>query len=225
MGGAGNRSRVFETEVIGTGSESDFFLYVIQQFLRFLWHGILRKSYKPKRSGKHMRIIKNLKTDQDNYKRFLDVLGGGSVILGKNNFARPSFFILAHGFIHEYIEQGFFKKEEYLIQKLEDVGFPSETGPVGSIQTDHKKCRDAADVLIRASKEWQGGDEVARSEVVWAVSEYTSASRQHLDRLKNLIIPLLEQTFPQMKNRRSLMNLIISPSKAPIKPKRENTSS
>jgi hemerythrin-like domain-containing protein len=142
-----------------------------------------------------MRIIKNLKADQESIKRFLDALGGGSIVLGKNKLARPSFFILAHSFIHEYIEQGLFKKEEYLFKALEDAGFPSETGPIASIQTDHKKCRDAAGLLINASKQWQDGDEVARGEVTWAVSEYTSACRQHLDRLKNLIIPLLEQTF------------------------------
>jgi len=142
-----------------------------------------------------MRITKNLRTDQETIKRFLDALGGGSVVLGKNKLARPSFFILAHSFIHEYIEKGFFKKEEFLIKELEDAGFPSEGGPIGSIRTDHKKCREAAEFLINASKQWQDGDEVARGEVTWAVSEYTSLCRQHLDRLKNLIIPLLEQTF------------------------------
>ncbi len=142
-----------------------------------------------------MRITKNLKADQDTIKRFLDALGSGSVVLGKNKLARPSFFILAHRFIHEYIEQGFFKKEEFLMRALEDVGFPAEGGPIGSIRADHQKCRDAAELLINASKQWQDGDEVARGEVTWAVSEYTSACRQHLDRLKNLIIPLLEQTF------------------------------
>ena len=142
-----------------------------------------------------MRIIKNLKADQETIKRFLDALGAGSVVLGKNKLARPSFFILAYSFIHEYVEQGFFKKEEFLIKALEDVGFSSETGPIASVLTDHKKSHDAAELLINASKQWQDGDEVARGEVTWAVSQYTSTCRQHLDRIKNLIIPLLEQSF------------------------------
>jgi len=142
-----------------------------------------------------MRITKNLKTDQEATRRFLDVLGGGSIVLGKNNLARPAFFVLAYSFIQEYIEQGFFKKEEYLIKELENAGYPSETGPIAAMQTDHKKCDEFAKLLGSASKQWQDGDEVARSEVVWAASQYTSACRQHLDRLKNLIIPLLEQTF------------------------------
>jgi hemerythrin-like domain-containing protein len=33
--------------------------------------------------------------------------------------------------------------------------------------------------------------------VGWAASEYTSTLRQHLDRLKNLIFPLLEQTISE----------------------------
>lgn len=142
-----------------------------------------------------MRITKNLKVEQETIRRFLDALGSGTVVLGKNKLARPSFFILAHSFIHEYIEQGFFKKEEYLIKALEDGGFPSEGGPVGSMRTDYKKCSDAAGLMITASQQWQDGDEVARGELVWAISEYTSTCREHLDRLKNLIIPLLEQTF------------------------------
>jgi len=142
-----------------------------------------------------MRITKYLRADQDNIARFVAVLGGGSVALSTSKRARPSFFIFAHTFIREYIEGGFFKKEELLIQVLEDGGFPSEGGPVGAIRADQKKSREAAELLISAAKHWQAGDEIARSEVGWATSEYTSSMRQHLDRLKNLIFPLLEQTI------------------------------
>jgi hemerythrin-like domain-containing protein len=142
-----------------------------------------------------MRITKYLRTDQENITRFLAVLGGGSIILSASKRARPGFFIFAHTFIREYIEDGFFKKEELLIKVLEDNGFPADSGPVNAMRTDQKKSRDAAELLINAAKQWQAGDEVARSEVGWATSEYTSAFRQHLDRLKNLIFPLLEQTI------------------------------
>ena len=57
-----------------------------------------------------MRISKNLRPDQDNILRFINVLGGGSVILSTTKYARPSFFISAHSFIRDYIEDGFFKK-------------------------------------------------------------------------------------------------------------------
>jgi hemerythrin-like domain-containing protein len=142
-----------------------------------------------------MRIIKYFRTDQETITRFLAVLGGGSVILRTSKRARPGFFIFAHTFIREYIEEGFFKKEELLIKTLEDAGFPTESGPVGAMLSDHKKSHDAAELLINAAKQWQAGDEVARSEVGWATSEYTSTLRQHLERLKNLIFPLLEQTI------------------------------
>ena len=142
-----------------------------------------------------MRITKNLRTDQETIKRFLDALGGGSVVLGKSKLARPSFFISAHSFIQEYIEQGFFKKEEFLIKTLEDAGFPAEVGAIGLMRTDQKKSREAAELLINSAKHWQAGDEAARSELSWATSEYTSTIRQHLERLKSLIFPLLEQTI------------------------------
>jgi hemerythrin-like domain-containing protein len=141
-----------------------------------------------------MRIVKNLRADQENIKRFLAALGGGSVALN-NKLARPSFFIFAYGFITEYIEEGFFRKEEFLIQALQDGGFPSDDGPVGAIRKDQQKSREAARFMLDAAKQWQAGDESARAEVGWATSEYTSIVRMHLDRLKNLIFPLLEQTI------------------------------
>ena len=142
-----------------------------------------------------MRIVKNLKTDFENITRFLAVLGGGSIILNTNKRARPDFFISAHVFIHDYIEAGFFKKEESLVKVLEDGGFPAESGPINAIRADQKKSRNAAEALIHAAKSWQAGDEVGRAEVGWAASEFNSAIRQHLERLKNLIIPLIEQTI------------------------------
>jgi hemerythrin-like domain-containing protein len=142
-----------------------------------------------------MRIAKNLRTDQDNISRFIAALGGGSVVLSTTKYARPSFFISAHNFIQDYIEEGFFKKEELLIKVLEEGGFPLESGPIGAMRNDQKKSHDAAEVLFNAATQWQAGDEKARSEVGWATSEYTSTIRQHLERLKNLIFPLLEQTI------------------------------
>jgi hemerythrin-like domain-containing protein len=153
------------------------------------------KSANSNKTGNEMRIAKNLRADQENIKRFLAALGGGSVVLGTSKLARPSFFIYAHTFIREYIEEGFFKKEEYLMKALEDGGFPPNEGPVGSIRSDQKKCREAAALMLDAAKQWQTGDERARAEVGWATSEYTTTVRAHLDRLKNLIFPLLEQTI------------------------------
>ena len=142
-----------------------------------------------------MRISKNLRPDQENILRFINVLGGGSIILSTNKNARPDFFISAYSFIRDYIEEGFFKKEELLIRTLEECGFPNEGGPVGAILNDHKKSHEAAELMINAAKQWQAGDEIARSEVGWATSQFTSAIREHLERIKNLIFPLLEQTI------------------------------
>jgi hemerythrin-like domain-containing protein len=142
-----------------------------------------------------MRISKSLRADQETSKRFLDALGGASIVLGKSKLARPSFFISAHSFIKDYIEQGLFRKEEFLIKTLGDAGFPLETGAIGSMRADQKKSIEAAEALINTAKQWQAGDELGRSELGWATSEYTSTMRQHLERLKSLIFPLLEQTI------------------------------
>ena len=142
-----------------------------------------------------MRIARKLSDDQEIISRFIAVLGGGMIELGSNKYARPGFFILAHNFIAEYIEGGFFKKEELLIKALEDVGFPPDDGPIYFMRSEQKKSRETAEQMFKAAKAWQGGEENARIDVSWATSEFTSNFRQHLDRLKNLIFPLLEQNL------------------------------
>ncbi len=142
-----------------------------------------------------MRITKYLRADQDAITHFLAVLGSGSVMLSTSKRARPVFFITAHGFIKEFIEEGFFQKEELLIKALEEGGFPSDEGPIAAIKSDQKKSHEAAASMLGAANHWLSGDDIARSDVGWAASEYTSAVRQHLDRLKNLIFPLIEQTI------------------------------
>ena len=142
-----------------------------------------------------MRITKYLRADQEVITHFLAVLGSGSVMLSTSKRARPVFFIAAHSFIKEFIEEGFFRKEELLIKALDEGGFPSDDGPIAAIRNDQKKSHEAAEVMLGASKHWQSGDDIARSDVGWATSEYTTTIRQHLERLKNLIFPLLEQTI------------------------------
>ena len=143
-----------------------------------------------------MRIAKIFRPDQENISRFIAALGSGSVILSTTKYARPDFFISAHGFIKDYIEGGLFKKEDLLIKTLEEGGFSTESGPIGSMLNDQRKSHEAAELMVNAAKQWKSGDEIARSEVGWATSQYTNAIRQHLERLKSLIFPLIEQTIP-----------------------------
>jgi hemerythrin-like domain-containing protein len=142
-----------------------------------------------------MRISKAFRADQELITRFLNALGSGSVAISNSKLARPGFFVFACGFIKDYIEDGFFKKEKVIIKVLEEAGFPMDEGPVAALLSDHVKCNEASEFLLKASKQWQSGDEDARMDVAWAASQYTGAMRQNLDRLKNLIFPLLEQTL------------------------------
>lgn len=143
-----------------------------------------------------MRIAKHFRKDQEILHRFLDVFGGGSAMLGGGNKnVQPGFFMHGSTFIHEYVDGNFFRKEELLMKALEDAGFPVNSGVIGNMKSEQTKCREAAELLSKAAKDWQDGDAGARIEVGWAASEYTSALRQHLDRLKNLTFPLLEQNI------------------------------
>ena len=142
-----------------------------------------------------MRIARKLSDDQEIIGRFIAVLGSAMIELSSNKLASPDFFITAHNFISDYIEGGFFKKEELLIKALEDVGFPPDDGPIHFMRSEQEKSREAAKHMIKAAKQWQAGETNARVDVSWAASEYTSNFRGHLERLKNLIFPLLEQNL------------------------------
>lgn len=142
-----------------------------------------------------MRIEKSFRSDQEIILRFLDALGGGAAILSGNKKARPGFFIVAHTFIRDVVDESFFRKEELLIAALLNNGFPPDEGPVGALKADQSKARDAAQHMLSAAKGWQNGDEEARGEVGWATSEFTSTLRQHLERLKTRVFPLLEQNI------------------------------
>jgi hemerythrin-like domain-containing protein len=142
-----------------------------------------------------MRIEKSFRADQEIILRFLDALGGGAAMLSSSKKARPGFFIVAHTFMQDFVEAYFFKKEALLSQALVDNGFPSEEGAVGAMLAAQKKSREAAEHMLNAAKGWLNGDEQARVEVGWAASEYTSTMRRHLERLRNLIFPLLEQNL------------------------------
>ena len=142
-----------------------------------------------------MRIEKYFRSDLDLIIRFLDALGGGAAVLSSSKYAGPGFFIFGHTFIQEFVEDGFFKKEGLLIAALENSGFSQGEGPVGAMILEQSKAHDAAQHMLNAAKGWQNGDEEARGEVGWATSEFTSTLRKHIERLKNLIFPLLEQNI------------------------------
>ncbi len=142
-----------------------------------------------------MRIEKHFRSDLELIIRFLDALGGGAAVLSNSKYAGPGFFVFGHTFIQEFIEEGFFKKEDLLIAALESNGFSPDEGPVGAMRAEQAKARDAAQHMFSAAKGWQDGDEDARGEVGWATSEFTSTLRKHVERLKNLIFPLLEQNI------------------------------
>jgi len=141
-----------------------------------------------------MRITKILHDDQELTTRFLAVLGRGLGIAGQSKSARTGFFVFAGTFIREYLEPVYFKKEEVLLNALEDCGFPPDDGPVGNMHLGQQKSREISKSLFDAAKLWQSGDEQGRAEVIYATSEYTGVMHRHFDMLKNWIHPLLEQS-------------------------------
>ena len=154
-----------------------------------------------------MRIIKILRPDQDLAGRFLDVLGSGLAVAGQSRAGRPGFFIFAATFIQEYLEAIYFKKEAVLLKALEDYGFPSGSGPIGTMREGYQKSHEISKILSAAARQWINGDETSRTEVIWAASEYTGIMHRHMELLRNLIHPLLEQSLTEEDEQKAAVQL------------------
>ncbi len=142
-----------------------------------------------------MRVTKILSEDQAFVARFLAVLGKGLVIASRSKVARPGFFIFASNFMREYLETEYLRKEDVLLQALEDLGFAGDSGPVGGMRAEQKRSRELSKTISEAARAWQGGDDTGRAEAIYATSEYTGLMHHHFERLKNLINPLLDQSI------------------------------
>ena len=142
-----------------------------------------------------MRIIRILHDDQELVEHFLDVFGSGLAVASQSRSARPGFFVFAADFIHQYLEPVYFKKEEVLLHALEDYGFAPDAGPVGTMRGGTQKSREISKTLSEAGKQWLNGDDTSRIEAIWAASEYTGVMHRHMDLLKSLIHPLIEQSL------------------------------
>jgi hemerythrin-like domain-containing protein len=139
--------------------------------------------------------------------RFLDVLGSGLAVAGQGRGGRPGFFIYAGNFINEYLEAVYFKKEEVLLKALEEYGFPSDSGPVGNMHEGYQKSYKISKMLSESAREWLNGNEDSRTEVIWAASEYTGILHRHMELLKSLIHPLLEQSLNEEDEQKAAVQL------------------
>ena len=154
-----------------------------------------------------MRIIKILRTDQDLAERFLDVLGSGLAVASQSRAGRPGFFIFAGNFINEYLEAVYFKKEDVLLKALEEYGFPSDSGPVGNMREGYEKSTKISKILSESARQWLNGDDTSRTECIWAASEYTGIMHRHMELLKSLIHPLLEQSLNEEDEQKAAVQL------------------
>ena len=123
------------------------------------------------------------------------MLGSGLAIASQSRAARPGFFIFSANFINDYLEAVYFKKEEVLLKALAEYGFPIDSGPVGTMYEGYRKSHEISKILADAARQWLNGDEASRTEVIWASSEYSGVMNKHLELLKSLIHPLLEQSL------------------------------
>ncbi len=144
-----------------------------------------------------MKATKILHSELETIERFLAIFGQGMVSTTQNKPVGPGFFIYSANFIHDFIEDTYFKKEEILLRFLEENGMDSDGGPIGTTLSEQTKSRDFSRIMSEASTAWRAGDETGRADTLWAASSFTGLMRQHINRTRSLLFPLAEQLIPE----------------------------
>jgi hemerythrin-like domain-containing protein len=143
-----------------------------------------------------MRAIRILREEQELIDRFLAAFGMGTVGAAQNKPVRPSFFTYSTRFIREFIEENHFKKEEILLNSLQENGLESDSGPAKVMLDEQQKSREITRIMLEAAESWVSGEEAARADIIWAASSYSTLLRQHIQRARSIIFPLAEQLLP-----------------------------
>lgn len=143
-----------------------------------------------------MKATKILRNDQELIDRFVAVFGLGAVNAAQNKPVQPGFFIYGCGFIKQFIEGNYFKKERVLLKTMEENGLASDSGPLQHMLEEIEQSKAMSDDILAAARHWQAGNLEGRNDIVWMTSGYTSMLRQHIDRSRSIIFPLAEQLIP-----------------------------
>jgi len=142
-----------------------------------------------------MKATKILRNEQELIDRFLAVFGLGAVKAAQNKPVQPGFFIFGCSFIKEFIEGGYFKKEQVLFNAMEESGLGTDSGPLQRMLEEITASQEISSELLAAARQWQEGDLDGRNGIIWATSSYTTMLRQHIERSRSIIFPLAEQVI------------------------------
>lgn len=143
-----------------------------------------------------MKAIRILRHEQELIDRFLAVFGLGAVKAAQNKPVQPGFFIHGCGFIKEFIEGSYFKKEQVLFNAMEESGLGTDSGPLQRMFEEITASQKMSSELLDAARQWQAGDVDGRNGIIWTTSSYITLLRQHIERSRSIIFPLAEQVIP-----------------------------
>jgi hemerythrin-like domain-containing protein len=141
-----------------------------------------------------MRATEILREEHVILERVLVTLDIAAVGAAHQKEVRPGFFIDAYGFVLDFTEGFHFKKEEdFLFRLLVSKGLPVDGGEIGSLLADHQQSHRYIRAMLEAARQWEAENELARSEVIWATSGYTSLLHSHITRENNVLFNLVAQ--------------------------------
>jgi hemerythrin-like domain-containing protein len=150
-----------------------------------------------------MRATEILREEHLILERVLVALDIAAVGAAHQKEVRPGFFIDAYGFVLDFTEGFHFKKEEDILFKLlVSKGLPTEGGEIGSLLADHQQSHRYIRAMLEAARQWDAENELARSEVIWATSGYTSLLHAHIKRENNVLFNLVAQELNREEQKR-----------------------
>jgi hemerythrin-like domain-containing protein len=88
------------------------------------------------------------------------------------------------------------KEEEILFPALIESGLSKDNGPVAMMVAEHAESRRLAQVMRQMTDRYQGGDELARAQVVKSAMGYIQLLRKHIYKEDNYLYPMASKVIP-----------------------------
>lgn len=145
-----------------------------------------------------MTSIEILMAEHRNIERVLDSLDTFADRVDADGLSDPASLAKFVDFIANYADHSHHGKEEdILFTAMNEIGFPSDGGPVGVMLAEHDQGRGLVAALRGASQTEGTWDETQRNVVVNAARGFSSLLRQHIMKEDQVLYPMAMSNFDQ----------------------------
>lgn len=137
-----------------------------------------------------------LKAEHRLIERVLAALDTEAVRLESGEPVNTIFFGVAVAFVREFADGAHHQKEEsILFERMEQLGIPKESGPIGAMLAEHDEGRELIRTVEGSVKAAAGGDAAARQTLIEAARGFATLLRAHIEKEDGILYPMADHLF------------------------------